>query len=164
MSYQLPQELQTKKLASLPDDIRGYAEELIAKKFDIAEVVKEGRYQDLSRPQDPFSLPNNLLQLTVSFRRGYKYRLHLPLLISIARHERQTDSTTYYGEPTRDSYREDIVYETVRKVEDELQRYLSTPQGRSRGQIDFIELEINGYRQVIREMKEIARIVYERLV
>lgn len=164
MSYQLPQELRTSKLDNLPDGVREVAEELIAKKFDIAEVVKEGRYKDLSRPQDPFSLPNNLLQLTVSFRRGYKYRLHLPLLVPMARQERQTNSTTYYGEPTWDSYKEDIVYETVRKVEDELQRYLSTPQGRSCGQVDFIEVEINGYRQVIREMKEIARIVYERLV
>lgn len=54
MSYQLPQELQTKKLVSLPDDIRAHAEELIANKFGIAEVMTEGRYENRDRIQDPF--------------------------------------------------------------------------------------------------------------
>jgi hypothetical protein len=163
VSYQLPQELQTKKLNSLPEDLRAHAEELIAKKFDIAEVVKEGRYKDSSRLQDPFALPNNLLQLTVFFRRGYKYRLHLPLLTSMNWQERQDGLPTYYGERVRDPYKEDIAYNTARKVEDELRRYLSTSKGRQYGQVDYIEVEMNGYRQVIREMEEISRIVYERL-
>jgi len=40
MSYSLPKATKTQKLSSLGGDLRKYAEELIAKKFDIPEVME----------------------------------------------------------------------------------------------------------------------------
>lgn len=164
MSYQLPQELQTKKLNSLPDDLRAAAEELVAKKFGIAEIMSEGRYENKDRIQDPFSLPNNMIQLVVFFDRGYQYRFHLPLAASALSDYPQTSSSTYYGEPARDRYKEDLAHEVIRRTEDHLHRYLSSREARAKGRVRHIEVEMNGYRQVINSLDEIGRIIYERLV
>jgi len=164
VSYQLPAELRTKKLDSLPEKEQAIAEELIASKFGVGEIMSEGRYENRDRIQDPFSLPNNLLQITVFFNRGYQYRLHLPLSASILSNEQQENLRWYSESSAYDDRKANIAYETVRRVEHELKRYLSTSDGRTRGGIKHIEVEFNGFRAVINSLEDIGKIIYERLV
>lgn len=64
MSYNLPTELKTSKVKSLPDELRGEAEKLIASKFEIKEEVVEYKssatfqqyWNELSIQEDASSL------------------------------------------------------------------------------------------------------------
>lgn len=74
MSYLLPQEVQTKKLASLPDDLHVHAVELIAKKFGIAEIVEKNSAFRPSSSED-IDLSRNILEINIYLGSGKMYRL-----------------------------------------------------------------------------------------
>lgn len=74
-------------------------------------------------------------------------------------------STTYYGEPLGQSM--DMVYEIGDKIEREIQKYMSSgrgyKEGRIEGRIRYLEMEMNGYREIVKTKEDILRFLYERM-
>lgn len=76
MNSQLPQELRTSKLESLPEDARALAEDLIRKKFDVADIINGGSegsgfFGQFGEP----TLAHNLLKLTFRLTNGATWRV-----------------------------------------------------------------------------------------
>ena len=140
MSYQLPQELQTRKLNSLPEDLRAHAEELIAKKFNIGEVLDGGsRDNDFFDPSRIARPPQNAVQLTIRFSNGKLFRL-VQIISSHLMGLRSYDQSTMYGEPVGPR---PIFIEYAKRLAEQIRA-----QERKYGMARDIEAELNGYREV----------------
>ena len=145
MSYQLPQVLRTSKLESLPEDLKSIAEELVAKKFGIPEVIKEGRYYDEDNIQDPFRMPYNLIEITAYTRLG-TYRLNMPLAIDSMCMERQEDFRSETVRYRIDKYRlQELACTLIDKAMHEFTRLMEKKGSYSR--LHYFEIRMNGRTQ-----------------
>ena len=93
MSYDLPKSTKTQRLNSLPDDLKKIAQELIAKKFDIPEVVQR-------KASTPFGIPT-----VEDYRRSNTNRYQDPY---DGRASSSHDGVSRQGSIERDGYGYDI--------------------------------------------------------
>ena len=156
MSYQLPPETKTSKLESLPEDARKLAEELIADKFGLAEVVDNG-----GRREDPNFFgqrvsdnpyPSNTIQGELVSHSGQRFRFITQLSPSM--------QWGTQGEQYRTSSSSSQI---LRYIEEIIRRHVSQFEKQYGGFVDQIILEMNGYRQQIhtsRDIEEFASMSY----
>ena len=146
MSYQLPPETKTSKLESLPEDARKLAEELIADKFGLGEVVDGG-----SRDTDFFGqgasvnpYPTNTIQGELVSRSGQRFRFITQLSPSM---QWGTQDGQYRSSSASS--------QLLRYIEETVRRYVHKFENEYRDLIDEIILEMNGYRKIIRTSSDI---------
>ena len=97
MNSRLPQELRTRKVVSLPDDIRSVVEDLIIQKFDIPEVVGGSNDNAFFDPAQDIGGPQNMLIVNLSYETGRVYRL--AQIIQLHLRELNSYGATYGGIP-----------------------------------------------------------------
>lgn len=164
MAYQIPQELQTKKLNSLPEDLRAYAEELIAKKFNLVEVVQDMGYGYDNLALDTHyhnglmqvspHIPANTLEIRAVAYDGKMLRLKMMLTIPIY--------STYDGNEGVDYMKNQIAYETCREIASKLRHSLSLDSMSSyTDYIDYFYIQMNGNGQRVKFIEEIENLIYK---
>lgn len=155
MSYQLPPETKTSKLESLPEDARKLAEELIADKFGLAEVVESG-----GRREDPAFFgqrgmespyPLNTIRGELVSHSGQRFNFITQLSPSIGWENPHTTSGSYSGTSSNLS-------QLLRYAEEVIRRQVSEFERRYGGFVDQIILEMNGYRQHIRTNRDLEEL------
>lgn len=146
MNSRLPQELQTRKVVSLPDDIRSVVEDLIIQKFGIPEVM-EGRgdtdFFDPSRIQEAM----NTLVITIRQATGQIYRL--AQIISLDLRELRS-----YDYPSDLGHRHPIFAAWSKRIAQEIDKKIPP------GNIREIEAEMNGYRDRITNIESLSMFMY----
>ena len=150
MESRLPQRLQTKKVANLPDDIRSVVEELIIKKFDITEVMEGGRGYDPLDPAQDIGRPANMLMINLSFGTGKVFRLAQIIQLHL-RELRDYNKVSYRG-------LHPIFYEWAKKIANEVDK--CSRDNKYEGIVRDIEVEMNGYRDRITNIESLAQFIY----
>lgn len=145
MNSRLPQELQTRKVVSLPDDIRSVVEDLIIQKFDISEVMggnEESAFFDPSQLREAM----NTLVITIRQFGGQVYRL--AQIISLDLRKLQSfDYPRQHGNHT-------VFVELAKRIAQEIDRKVPP------GMIRDIEAEMNGYRDRIQGIEGLEQFMY----
>jgi len=149
MNSRLPQELQTRKVVSLPDDIRSVVEDLIIQKFDIPEVMGGREAYDPFDPAQDTGQPRNMLIINMSFGTGRIYRL--AQIIPLHLRELNSYGATYGGIPA-------IFIEWAKKIANEIDNV--SRKNKRNGIIRDIEVEMNGYRDKITNIESLANFIY----
>lgn len=146
VSFQLPPETKTSKLESLPEDARKLAEELIADKFGVAEVVEGG-----SRDTDFFGqgasvnpYPTNTIRGELVSHSGQRFNFITQLSPSM---QWGTQGGRYKSSSG--------LSQLLRYIEEVVRRYVSQFEKQYGGFVEQITLEMNGYRQIIRTGRDI---------
>ena len=153
MNSRLPQELQTRKVVSLPDDIRSVVEDLIIQKFDIPEVMGGREAYDPFDPAQDIGGPQNMLMVNLSFGTGRVYRLAQIIQL----HLRKLNSFDYPGRHGYD-WSHPIFVEWAKRIANEIDKV--TRQNNYEGVIRDIEVEMNGYRDRITNIESLAKFIY----
>lgn len=152
MSYQLPQELRTRKLDSLPEKERSIAEQLIADKFGIGEIVGAGVGYDPLDPAQDIGRPRNLITVTLSFGTGKVYRL--ARIISLS--SQQLSSFEYeYGSGFQ---QHPIFIHLAKDIANEIEKLPRKINYNSI--VRSVEVEMNGYRETITTIESLAQFMY----
>lgn len=149
MNSRLPQELQTRKVVSLPDDIRSVVEDLIIQKFDIPEVMGGREAYDPFDPAQDIGGPQNMLMVNLSFGTGRVYRL--AQIIQLHLRELNSYDTTYRGIHP-------IFTEWAKRIANEIDKV--SHKNNYGGIIRDIEVEMNGYRDKITNIESLANFIY----
>ena len=146
MNSRLPQELQTRKVVSLPDDIRSVVEDLIIQKFDIPEVMggnEESAFFDPSQLREAM----NTLVITIRQVSGQVYRL--AQIISLDLRELQS-----FDYPREHGYNHPVFVAWAKRIAQEIDRKVPP------GMIRDVEAEMNGYRDVIHGIEGLQQFMY----
>lgn len=152
MSYQLPPETKTSKLESLPEDARKLAEELIADKFGLAEVVSDRGKAKVPtffgpRPSDsPYQ--SNTLRGELVNHSGQRFNFMM-----------QLSPLTEWGTQDELSRSSSNLSQLLSIIEQAVKRHVSEFERRYGGFVDQIHLEMNGYRQMIRGYRDLEMFV-----
>ena len=155
MNSRLPQELQTRKVASLPDDICSVVEDLILNKFDIPEVLGGDSNYDPLDPAQAIGLPHNMLVLTLSFGSGKVYRLTRIISLSMTQlHDFSREYMTFAsGEFTGHPIFIELAKQTAHEIDKQTRKM-------NNSLVRQIEVEMNGYRDTITTIESLAQFMY----
>ena len=146
MNSRLPQELQTRKVVSLPDDIRSVVEDLIIQKFDIPEVVGGSNDNAFFDPAQVREAVNTLV-ITIRQATGQIYRLAQIISLDL----RELRSFEYQREH---GYNHPIFVAWARRIAQEVDKKIPA------GMIRDVEAEMNGYRDRIEGIESLQKFMY----
>lgn len=151
MAYQLPPELQTRKLNSLPEKERTIADELIAKKFGFGEVLtgyvrEESDFLEATMPM------RNCLKIFLKLRgnRSFNFVMQLDTLMQsqLMRTTRLISSSGLSSQ----------CIELAKLIDNQMSRRMWDERILA-GDIEYMEVELNGYRDKITNFESLARFI-----
>lgn len=147
MGYQLPQELKTTKLNSLTGDAKTLAEEVVAEKFGIGEVVSSRATSTSPKfnivGETSVNRQHTYIEMTFGSSTGRTHRMMLPLS--------QYDAFSYRH---KDAYIESVMDKIYRELQ-----VIQNSYGLSR--IDYIRARIDNNEIALNSLSALRDFIYD---
>lgn len=173
MPYQLPPELKTSKLESLPDDLRAIAEAALAKKFDIPEITPAKKKPAPEKPKqkipEPMDWDDRFEYMEIIIATDQREMRPPMFMVDPERYDPSSMATVQVEESYRVEHYHMMVdqrtphYEIARHIETNIHNFVDELRRRgiriNPNSRDALQLKHRGLRMSIMNMRDIEEFV-----